>query len=668
MDDADKIKVQQATDLVALIGEHVSLRSKGREFVGLCPFHDDQNPSMYVSPQKQIYKCFSCGAGGDAFSFVMGYHKMTFPEALNHLAERAGIELTRRRGSSEDPNQPSERQRIMEANEKALRFFRNVLAHETHGQAGQQYLQQRGISPEMIEAFGVGLAPDRWDGLSMKAEKSQWSVQDFMAAGLLSSRKSGPGSVDRFRHRLIFPISDSLGRPIAFGGRVLPNPSETKDDPTRDAKYLNSPESVAFDKSRSLYGLHLAKKAIIDAKTAIIVEGYTDVIACHQASVKNVVATLGTALTRGHADELRRYCEKVILVFDGDEAGQKAADRAVEIFLTAEVDVDIAVLPGGQDPAELLIAEGQAAEEGDQAEGRQAEGRQDWDQAIASAQSAMNYLLARTRNRLGDADSVTARQHVLESLIDELVRLGLGQAGPVRRGMLIESLSDMVALSSNELNTLIRQREATLSRRLNGLNNQAPEPNSGDSPDTAIHDADFVAQSDLRHTLLIGIARAERQLVGCLIRDAALFDRPLSDGHHLDERIVPNDLVTEPGRRLYAMIYDRLVDGNPPTLAELLGELAEKHDHDMIRVITDADAEVEAATAGQDDRLPDVLDAVVTTILRHREDQSFQDEKRRMAEAAATLSQSETDVASIERLLKQRANQPFAGRIPTVPR
>jgi DNA primase len=344
-DDA-KRRLLQSTDLVRLIGEQITLRPKGREFVALCPFHEDANPSMYVSPAKQIYKCFACGAGGDAFSFVMDYHKMTFPEAMKYLADREGIELPRASGAGgtgEASGGDDLRQRMRQANDHAARFYRRQIDADA-GVPAREHLRRRGITDEMVEAFGIGYAPDQWDALARAVARHKLDRQAFVATGLIAERHDG-STYDRLRHRLVFPIFDAIGRAIAFGGRRLADSS--LDDPTSEAKYLNSPETPLFNKSATLFGLHQAKKPIIDSRTAIIVEGYTDVIAAHQAGIRNVVATLGTALTRQHASELKRYCDQVIVVFDADEAGQKAADRALEVFFTEPVDVKIATLPEG---------------------------------------------------------------------------------------------------------------------------------------------------------------------------------------------------------------------------------------------------------------------------------------------------------------------------------
>jgi DNA primase len=357
----DRQRVLDATDVVQLIGEHVALKARGREFIALCPFHDDHKPSMYVVPAKQIYHCFSCGAGGNALTFVMEYHKMAFREALEHLAQRAGVELTPWKpgaaagaaaGSQEQRGGGAPRQEVLAANRAAADFFERMLAREDLGRAAREVIARRGISPEMVESFRLGAAPEMWDGLQRTISHKNAPAGPFLAAGLLKQRNEG-GLYDAFRNRLMFPIQDQTGAVVAFGARRI----NEEDEP----KYLNSPDSVVFNKSATLYGLHQAARTIQRTRTAIVTEGYMDVIACHQAGVTNAVAALGTAMTRENAKILRRLCDTVVLLFDGDEAGQRAADRAVEVFFAEPVDVRIAVLPpdaGAKDPDELLKQEG----------------------------------------------------------------------------------------------------------------------------------------------------------------------------------------------------------------------------------------------------------------------------------------------------------------------
>ncbi|MFM9994779.1 MAG: DNA primase [Phycisphaerales bacterium] len=425
-DRGDLERVRDASDIVRIIGEHVALKPKGREYAGLCPFHDDHRPSMNVVPAKQIFHCFVCGAGGDVFSFVQKHHKMEFREALEYLAERAGIELKRpdrARGTGDGGKPEITRADLVRANASAADFFRAILRHTEHGIVGRDLVERRGISPEMVERFGVGLSPDRWDGLLITAQKMGMDPGVFHEAGLLKRRDQaggGGGYYDSFRHRLIFPIQDQIGRVIAFGGRKI----REEDDP----KYLNSPETRIFEKAGTLYGLHQAARAIQAERVAVITEGYTDTIACHQAGIENVVATLGTALTPRHAAVLRRLCDTVVLLFDGDLAGQKAADRAVEVFIAEELGVRIATLAGvtdAKDPDELLKREG---------------GADLLRRAIASSTDLLRYRYERVRASLGGA-SPERMNRVIEDEIDRLVSLGLNDLRPLRRQFIVRQLA-----------------------------------------------------------------------------------------------------------------------------------------------------------------------------------------------------------------------------------
>ncbi len=445
-----KHQVQQQTDIVDLVGEQLALKPAGREFKALCPFHDDKNPSMSVVPHKQIYHCFVCGAGGDAFSWQMKFHRMTFPEALKSLAERLGLEMPA--PEHVDParaaraaQQSDDRHRIADANSRATAFFQALLHHPEHGKNVRDYLAKRGMNDEMVKAFGIGYAPDRWDGLMTMIRDKRWDTQAFAMAGLIKRRDSGD-HYDALRHRLIFPIYDTMDRPIAFGGRKL----RDEDEP----KYLNSPETPLFNKSATLYGIHRAKTQIIASKTAVIVEGYTDVIACHQHGITNVVATLGTAFTSEHAHQLRRYCEKVVLIFDADEAGKRAADRAidaVQAFIGGTLDVMVAVLPGGMDPDELLGLP---------------DGHEQWQQAIDGAVDALAYQFERLRMRMNDAGSLTGRQRLTEQFIEKIASMGIGrQENPIRRSLIVQQISSLIGMSEHEVNELIKRSQATIKTR-----------------------------------------------------------------------------------------------------------------------------------------------------------------------------------------------------------
>lgn len=583
-----KRQVQEATDIVALIGEQVALRPKGREFLGLCPFHDDHNPSLHVSPTKQIYKCFVCGAGGDVFSFVVNYHKMTFPEALRHLADRAGIKLKPLKGFRADAQEAAatERQRLVTANEQAMQFFQAALRHEEVGKVARQYIAARHINAEMVAAFGLGYAPDAWDKLAQAAAKKGWPVAELELAGLLAKRDGG-GYYDKLRHRIIFPILDSLGRPIAFGGRRV----REEDEP----KYLNSPETALFNKSATLYGLHRAKKPIIDSRTAIIVEGYTDVIACHQMGFRNVVATLGTALTSRHVQELRRYAEKVVLVFDADDAGQKAADRALEIFLAEEMDVAIAVLGSGKDAGELL--------------GRE-DGPQQWRAAVDAATDALTYQFNRVSRQFEGTTTVTGRQRVIEAYLRSLISAGLARQSPVRAAVVRQRIAELLGISEATASSLLQQ--AAPVTRPRPASQVAPTPMVGRLEDTQ-------TTATIRRLRTAGL-----QLLGCLVREPSLFQQTLADGQRLQEVIDSSALNSQALARLYDWLLPRLKAGENWTLASLLSDLQAEGEAELVSLVTDAEAQVEELTQGQSEKLAALLKDVAATLAAARRDQQYQ--------------------------------------------
>ena len=679
----DKERVQGATDLVRLIGEHVQLRPKGRELAGLCPFHDDKNPSMFVSSAKQIYKCFSCGAGGDCFSFVMDYHKMDFREALKYLADRAGIELTPYRpsggGGSADAGAQSgggggesPRKRLLAANEKALAFFRQQLLSPA-GKIAQDYLEKRGVSDAMIEAFQLGYAPDSWNALADAVAAKRWDTAAFDKAGLVGQSKSGKGYYDKLRHRLIFPICDDLGRPIAFGGRVLPG--ITIDDPTLDAKYLNSPETPVFNKSATLYGLHLAKKAIIDTKTAVIVEGYTDVIACHQHGATNVVAALGTAFTAQHASKLRRFCEKVVLIFDGDVAGQKAADRAVEVLLTGEVDVAIAVLPGGQDPDELMAMP---------------DGLEQWNALIRAAEDALTYLLNRMRDALDASATITGKQQVSTDFLTRLARHGVSHLPAIRRALIVDKLGELLHLSPSLVMEELKRLEPRDRRELPGPGPSAQGPAQGSGP--ASLQASGVRESQdeqysesgpgVRYETqgaetvapafsgarLRSITLAERQLIGCLLRRNDLFEHTLRDGTDFCEALPPGELTVE-HRRVYQLIHDRLCDAAELTLTGLLAELAERGWDAERRLVTRADVELDQVLGDRPDRLEQQFLTAAEAVRSFALERDYDRNRQGLADALAPTTKEDAVQRALRqaqqaaRLAEQRRDQTSSGRI-----
>ncbi|MFH1580489.1 MAG: DNA primase [Pseudomonadota bacterium] len=341
--------IKNSADIVDIISETVLLKKSGKNFLGLCPFHSEKTPSFTVSPDKQIFYCFGCNAGGNVFSFLMKQEGISFPEAARMLARRYGIDIPVRTMSPEQKRRISERESVLVINRQAMDFFRHALLENTSGKKAMEYLLKRGISREIIDDFKLGYAPEGWDNLAIYFSKKKQLDGLVEKSGLIIPRKGKNGFYDRFRSRIIFPIFDISMHVIGFGGRVM-------DDSL--PKYLNSPETPVYNKSRSLYGLHMAKGKCRESKTVFIVEGYFDLLALHQHGIQNSVATLGTSLTPEHVQILRGVIGKngrVMLVYDSDIAGIKAAQRSIEVFDKGYVDAGIVVLPSGHDPDSYLL-------------------------------------------------------------------------------------------------------------------------------------------------------------------------------------------------------------------------------------------------------------------------------------------------------------------------
>jgi DNA primase len=336
--------IRERVDLVEFIGAYVSLRRTGQNAVGLCPFHAEKRPSFTVSASKQLYHCFGCGAGGDLFAFVMQRESVSFPEAVQWLARKAGVPLP----SSESSGADRRRQMLYDIHQAAADHFRKRLLGR-EGEPARRYLQSRRLTADSLEGFGLGYASSSWDDLLNALSAKKWTAAQIQDAGLAVPRTQGGGWYDRFRNRLICPIHDVHGQVVAFGGRVL-------DDAL--PKYLNSPDTPIFTKGRQLFALDRARQSVAAHGALVVVEGYFDVIAAHQAGFTNVVATLGTALTPAHLDAVRRLVARVCLVFDPDAAGVRAAMRTVDLFAPLDLRVDVASLPDGKDPDRVIHEDG----------------------------------------------------------------------------------------------------------------------------------------------------------------------------------------------------------------------------------------------------------------------------------------------------------------------
>ena len=430
-------RIQQSNDIVDVIGEHLALKRKGREMVGLCPFHDDHRPSFNVNPAKQIFKCFACGAGGDVVKFIQMRENLSFPQALQRLADRAGIKVEplRPRTSHEpratsDETDPNELARV---NAWAAKYFAANLAHPEKGKDARQYIAHRQISNDSVKKWQIGLALGSNSDLVAAARQKKIPDRLLTAAGLVVG--AGSSLADKFVNRLMFTITDVTGRVIGFGGRTLTGGDE--------AKYINSPTTILFDKSNALFGLDHARHAIDSSDTAVIVEGYTDCIMAHQFGTSNIVATLGTSFTAGHARILRRYAKKVVLLFDSDVAGIEAANRALQVALASRIDIAIANVPEGKDPCDFLLAQG----------------KEPFEQLIENATNVFVFKWNRLTDNLGSEPTLAGKKQAIDEYLDAVATAVVaGNLSAIEKGLFLNRLSGIMNLDPKDINTELNRK------------------------------------------------------------------------------------------------------------------------------------------------------------------------------------------------------------------
>jgi DNA primase len=338
-------RVKDAADIVEIVSAYTDLRRAGERFTGLCPFHEERTPSFSVDAREKLYHCFGCGVGGDVIKFVEEKEGLAFPDAVEALGDRYGVEIERERDDPRAEEARRRRARIGELLERTTQFYAHYLWESKEAAKAREYLGSRGLGDEVLRAFGVGYAPSAWDQVLTRAQTNKFSIPELMAAGLAQKGRKG-GEYDRFRARIMFPVRDGRGRVQGFGARAL--------RPDTKPKYLNSPEGELYRKSRTLYGIDLARGAIAKTGRAVVVEGYTDVLAAHQAGIQEAVAVMGTAITPEQLGQLSRYTDEVVLALDADRAGRAAMLRAQRVAGSRKLRLRVATMPAGEDPADML--------------------------------------------------------------------------------------------------------------------------------------------------------------------------------------------------------------------------------------------------------------------------------------------------------------------------
>ena len=426
-------QVRNASDIVDVIGSYVPLKRAGTNFIGLCPFHKEKTPSFNVSPSKQIFHCFGCHKGGDVFTFLREFENLTFVETVQRLAERAriSIEFEMTPGQREEG---SLKEQLRSLHEQVTKRWEIALSNDANAQGARDYLAKRGVSDEAVKRFRMGFAPDKWDDTLNWAKSKKHEPNLLEKGGLVIS--GDKGHYDRFRGRLIFPICDEQGRVIGFSGRVLATDQ-------KGGKYINSPETPIFSKSRVIYGLDKAKRPILDAKSVIVCEGQLDIIACHLASIENAVAPQGTALTADHARILKRYAEEVVLCFDSDTAGQQAALRSLDDLLASGLAIRVAVIPQPHDPDSFIRENGAEAF------------RKLIDEAPGFFDFLINYLC-----QIHDANSDRGRVNIVQSMREAVQKT----ENPILIDTYAQKLSHRLGVAVDAVRTEFAKRKRTFQR------------------------------------------------------------------------------------------------------------------------------------------------------------------------------------------------------------
>ncbi len=421
-------EVRNAIDIVDLIGGFVKLKKRGKNFLGLCPFHTEKTPSFNVSPDRQMYHCFGCGVGGNVFTFVMEYEKVSFLEAVRSLAEKVGIALPQ--GSSADDQVVSEQEDLYNVCREAGLFYYKALTESGEGKFAVDYFHKRGFTDETIRTFGLGYAPNSWDAIIQFGEQKSFSSSILEKAGLARKRDDGT-YFDYFRGRAMFPIFSSTGRVVGFGARKL-----REDDPL--GKYINSPETLIYNKSKILYGLYQAKETIREKDFAVLVEGYADLISVFQAGIKNVVASSGTALTVEQILLVSRYTKNITIMYDADSAGSSAALRGVDLILEHDLDVRVASLPEGDDPDSFVKKNGGTA----------------FQKILDEAVSFVDFI-AQAYERQGKLKTPEGQAQVVRTIIQTIAKM----KDELKRNFYIKRVAEKYKLYES---TLYRELEKTL--------------------------------------------------------------------------------------------------------------------------------------------------------------------------------------------------------------
>lgn len=552
--------IRSRLDIADVISDYVQLKSSGKNLVGLCPFHQEKTPSFSVSQEKQMYYCFGCGTGGDMFHFLMGIEKIEFPEAVNILAEKAGVEL-----KTENDRQSSIRDGLLETLDLAARYYVYSLKKMPRESRIWRYIAERRISPQIVEKFGLGFAPERWDGLYLALKKKGTSEELMEKAGLIIAKNKGSGYYDRFRNRLIFPIRDGQGRVVGFGGRTI--------NPEDQPKYLNSPETAVFNKGDILYGFNTAKQTIRESKQAIIMEGYMDVVTAHQYGFTNAVASLGTALSERQAQRLSRLADRIVIAYDSDTAGTNATLRGLEIFLNLNQEVYVADFQGDKDPDEFLREQGEKA----------------FQEVLDGALPLVDYRFALAR-RSHREDTTEGKIAIVREVIPFIQKI----RDPVRQAIYTKQIAEELNIAEEAIQRAINS--VSVEKKGQGYKNRQKTNNTRGNKEQTFPEGKSGRIAKLTPAHL----RAEKDMVAALLLSPDLIE-------DVKEYIWPEDLETPVYQRILSLIYESVA--NNISISAILHTTGEEERSHISRMLME-----------QKNYLDDhkYLQGLVNTLLKHR--------------------------------------------------
>ncbi len=491
-------------DIVETVGKYVQLSKQGHYLKGLCPFHSEKSPSFTVTPEKQIYHCFGCGVGGNVIHFIMEIEGYSFTEAVRRLADEAGISYSWQGVTNEQTVQQQEKSTLLEAYELTNKLYQYILHHTEQGKVAKSYLANRGITDKLCETFQIGYAPSMWDTLVKQLDKRNFAMPLMERGGLISKKSDQSGYVDKFRERIIFPIFDTTSKVIAFGGRALGD---------QQPKYLNSPETILFNKSKVLYNMHQARPHIRKSQDAVLFEGYVDVIKAWEAGVINGVATMGTALTADHVSTIKRNAEKITVCYDGDSAGQNAAHQSISVLEEAGLRVKIAMIPDKQDPDEYITQYGHQRF------------RQD---IIEAAVTSMKYRLLYIRKNFRLQDDADRMRYVQTAMA-----MIAGCASPLEREHYLKQVSsEFPELSYESMKQSLHEFMLEFEKKRDKRDNNQIQWNNVRNNRTAV---------ERSPALFPAYHNAERFLLSLMIhsREVSLrVEQELADQFHVEEHAV----------------------------------------------------------------------------------------------------------------------------------